>query len=469
MLEYLRNAADKPVAKVLMGILIFSFVGWGVAEWVFGLTSSDTTLVRVGGEKISVQQYNATRSNELSALPREEQRELYSNPIKMADFQNDVIKHITSIHRINKHARDLGYVVSDHRVVGDIRAIPQFQENGKFSTAAFDKVLMASGLTEADIIGDLRAKALIEMVKVPTTTQIETPKFAVTATYNTRNAKREVNMATVKFSDFKVGTPTDDQLRDFYKVTPHRIPESRDISYIIVSATMDKPDEYEKALKTAQAIEDDIIGGETLMAAAKKHGATFKQHNNVSMEKMPNDKNITESVTANIFDLAAGTESELIETKQGFIIVRVDNIIPEHDAEFTSIKKDLTNEWTHAEQEKQAYKHANELLIELNKNGTLPKAKNVTISRTDGAPLAVLVAAFKNPIGENSIVSGTDEFYVINIVNEKMPTPNDNKIKEKQPEIANMSMRHLDADYGAYLERKYPAKINEKTYNRFVK
>ena len=77
MLEYLRNAADKPLAKVLMGILIFSFVGWGVAEWVFGLTSSDTTLVRVGGEKISIQQYNSMRSNELSAMSREEQRELY--------------------------------------------------------------------------------------------------------------------------------------------------------------------------------------------------------------------------------------------------------------------------------------------------------------------------------------------------------------------------------------------------------
>ena len=469
MLEYLRNAADKPVAKVLMGILIFSFVGWGVAEWIFGLTSSDTTLLRVGGEKISIQQYNNMRSNELSAMSREDQRELYSNPIKMSDFQNGVIDHIASLRRIDKRAQDLGYVVSEHRIANDIRAIPQFQENGKFSTAAFDVVLQNSGLTESDVAADLRMKALSAMVKVPITTQIETPRFATTATYNARNAKREVNIATVKFSDFKVEKPTEENLRDFYAKNPHHVPEARDISYVIVPAAMDKPDEYEAALKTAQKMEDDIIGGETLSAAAKKHGATFTQHSNVSAEKLPDDKNLTESVVANIFELAAETESELIETKQGFIIVRVDKIIPEHTAEFDSVKKELTTEWTHAEQEKLAYVHANELLVDLNKDGKLQKAKKLTVSRTDGAPMPVLVAAFKKPVGDNSIVSAPDAFYVMNIVAEQTPTIDEKKIGEIKTEIANASMRNLDADYNAYLERQYPAKINEKTYNRFVK
>ena len=469
MLEYLRNAADKPLAKVLMGILIFSFVGWGVAEWVFGLTSSDTTLARVGGEKISIQQYNNMRSNELAAMSRDAQRELYSNPAKMSDFQNGVIKKIASIQRINKHADDLGYVVSDHRIANDIRAIPQFQENGKFSTAAFDVVLQNSGLTESDVANDLRIKALHEMVNVPVVTQIETPRFATVAAYNARNTKREINMATVKFSTFKTPKPTDDELRNFYAAHPHHVAEARDISYVIVPAAMDKPDEYEIALKTAQALEDDIIGGETLSAAAKTHNAKFMQHSGVSAEKLPDDKNLGESVVANIFELAPETESELIETKAGFVIVRVDKIIPEHTAEFDSVKKEIVAEWTKSEQEKMAYVRANELLTDLNETGKLQTAKKLTVSRTDGAPMPVLVAAFKNPIGDNSIVSAPDEFYVVNIAAEKLPEIKDKKLSELKPEIANMAMRHLDADYNAYLERKYPTKINEKIYNRFVK
>ena len=468
MLELLRNAADKPLAKVLMGILIFSFVGWGVAEWVFGLTSSDTTLLRVGGEKVSVQQYMSMRSNELAMMPRDDQRELYANPVKMADFQNGVIRRIASSHRVQKYARDLGYVVSDHRIANDIRAIPQFQENGKFSTAAFDVVLQNSGLTESDVAADLRAKALGAMVAIPTTTTMETPRFALVAAYNTRNVKREINMATVKHSGFKVEKPTDEKLREFYAQNPHRIPETRDVSYVIVPAAMDKPDEYENGLKAAQAMEDDIIGGETLAAAAKKHGAKFVQYSGISVEKLPDDKNIAESV-ARIFDMAAETESELVETKQGFVIVRVDNVVPEHDADFDSVKKELAAEWTRAEQEKLAYVFANELLVDLNNDGDLRGAKKLTVSRTDGAPMPVLVAAFKNPIGHNSIVSGDDAFYVLNIVGEKLPKIDDKKLDDMKPEIANMLMRHLNADYDSYLERRYPAKLNEKTYNRFVK
>ena len=164
MLEYLRNAADKPVAKILMGILIFSFVGWGVAEWVFGLTSSDTTLMRVGGEKVSIQQYTNVKSNELSGMSREEQRKIYTDPTAMSAFQDGVIKHIASIKRNELHARDLGYVVSDHLVANEIREFPQFQEKGKFSPAAFDVVLRNSGLTESDVANDIRARTLNKLL-----------------------------------------------------------------------------------------------------------------------------------------------------------------------------------------------------------------------------------------------------------------------------------------------------------------
>ena len=468
MLEYLRNAADKPVAKVLMGILIFSFVGWGVAEWVFGLTSSDTTLMRIDGEKISVNQYNSMRSSELSALSREEQRTIYTDPTAMAEFQGRVVARISNIKRLEHHARDLGYAVSDRFVANKIRAVPQFQENGKFSPAAFDVVLRNSGLTESDVADDFRMKQLNEMVMAPVNAKIKTPRFAAKAIYNARNTSRTIDMATVKLADFKVEKPTDDALREFYAQNPHRVAESRDVSYVILKTEMDKPDEYEKNLKVAQQLEDDIIGGETLSAAAKAHGAKFVNHKKLSREKLPDDSVLKDAMIGRVFDMDAETESELIETKDGFVIVRVDEITPEHDAEFDSVKKDLANEWTRAEQRKQAYLRANELLVDLNKNGKLTGAKTTTVSRTDGAPAAVLVAAFKNSIGENTIVDSQDAFYVIHVADEKLPKSDDKKLDTVMADAEKMSSHHIESDYNSYLGRKYPVKINEKTYNRFV-
>ena len=468
MLEYLRNAADKPVAKVLMWILIFSFVCWGVAEWVFGLTSSDTTLMRIDGEKISVNQYNSMRSSELSALSREEQRNIYTDPAAMAQFQNGVVRRISSIKRLEHHARDLGYAVSDRFVANKIRAVPQFQENGKFSPIAFDVVLRNSGLSESDVANDFRMRQLNEMVMGPVNAKIKTPRFVAKAMYNARNTLRAVDMETVKLSDFRVEKPTDEKLREFYAQNPHRVPESRDVSYVILKTEMDKPDEYEKILKVAQKMEDDIIGGETLGAAAKAHGAKYVNHKGVSRDNLPDDSVLRDAMIGRVFDMDADAESELIETKDGFVIVRVDEILPEHDAEFDSVKKDLIAEWTRAEQRKQAYLHANELLVDLNKNGKLADAKQLNLSRTDGAPAPVLVAAFKNPVGENTIVDSADAFYVIHIAGEKLPAVDDKKLDAVMADAEKMSAHHVGADYDAYLERKYPVKINEKTYSRFV-
>ena len=469
MLEYLRNAADKPVAKILMGVLIFSFVGWGVAEWVFGLTSSDTTLMRVGGDKVSVQQYSSLKSNELSKMSKEEQRTIYTDPVEMAKFQTQVVDKLASMFRINHAARDLGYIVSDHRIAEQIRDIPQFQENGKFSTAAFDVVLRNSGLTESDVANDLRAKEMENMVMAPVKAKIGTPKFATVATYNARNAKRGIDMRAVKFSEFKIAKPSDENLREFYAQNPHRVPEARDVSYVMLATEMDKPDEYERGLKTAQQLEDDIIAGDEMKAVAKKHGAKFVQHNGVSTEKLPQDKILTDALIARVFNMDEGVESELIETKDGFVIVRIDKIIPEHNAEFESVKKELATEWSRAEARKQAYVRANELLVDLNKNGKLADAKHTKVSRTDGAPTAVLVAAFQGEIGGNSIVPDNDAFYVIHIADEKLPVADDKKLDALKPEVEKMFGQYIQADYDAYLGREYPVKINEKTYNRFVK
>ncbi|MBO7509147.1 MAG: SurA N-terminal domain-containing protein [Alphaproteobacteria bacterium] len=469
MLEYLRNAADKPVAKFLMGILIFSFVGWGVAEWVFGLTSSDTTLLQIDGEKISVNQYTAMRSNELSGMPRAEQKRLYTDPVAMADFQNGVVKRIASVKRLEHHARDLGYVVSDRFVANQIRSVPQFQANGKFSTATFDVVLRNSGLSESDVANDFRMRRLNEMVQTPVVTRANVPQFVADATYNSRNASRNLDMATVKLSEFRVGTPTEEELRAFYAQNPHRVAESRAVSYVMLPVQMDKPDEYEKNLKIAQAIEDDVIGGESFEAVAKKHNAKYVHYDNVAREKLPDDKLFDDALVSKIFNMDSGIESELIESKDGFVIVRVDSVVPEHDAEFDSVKKDLTAEWTNAERRKQAYVRANELLVGLNNGGKLPGAKSVTVSRTDGAPMPVLVAAFKNAVGENSIVESPDAFYVVHVAGEKLPAADAKKLAAIKQEVENMSARHIESDYNSYLERKYPVKINEKTYNRFVK
>ncbi len=466
MLEYLRNAAEKPLAKFLIALLAFSFVGWGVAEWIFGNVAGDNTLIRVGNGEITYQQFSMERNREMAAMSREEQRAVYTDPIVADQLATRVLTNLTTQRMAENRADDLGFVVSDARIAREIRAFPEFQENGQFSAYLFDYVLNNSGYTESQFAAILRSQVLRSMVLGAVSAPVNVPAFATRAMYNARYATRDIEYATVKYNDFKVENPSDDDLRAFYAQNPRTVSEFRTVSYVLVPADMSKPDEYDAAYETAIKVEDDIIAGETFADVAKKHKAKYVSLKPFSADKRPVDEVLTDRVIANLFDMDEGMESEMIETKKGFVIARVDKIAPAHTQEFESVKKDLVADWKRDEQKKKAYVRANEMLVDLNQGGKLTGKKSVNVSRTSGAPVDVLNAAFNSPVETNSIVPGADAFYVLRVVGEKMPAVDTKKMEALSKELKTASERVLMDDYNSFLIREYPVRINEKVYKR---
>ena len=466
MLEYLRNAAEKPVAKILIGILAFSFVGWGVAEWVFGGAIGDNALVRVGSEKITLSQYNQARAQEMAKLSKEQQRAIYTDAVRGVEFSNQIMARLTTETMAENRADDLGFVVTDRRVAREIREFPEFQVGGKFSSALFDSILANSGYSEADFAHYLRGQVLRSMVLGGLNVTVPVPDFAVNAAYNARYGMRDIEFATVKYSDFKAGEPTDEQLREFYAANPHIVEETRTVSYVLIPAEMDKPDSYDTALTRAQSVEDEIIGGESLSVAATKHGAKYVSLGAFARDNRPVDTVLTDSMVAKIFDMDEGMESELIETKKGFVIARVDKVTPRHNAEFDSVKGRLVSDWKKSQQRKQAYLRANEILTASKNADSMAGATRAQVSRTSGAPLKVLVAAFGTNVGDNGIIEDDNAFYVMRVRGEIAPKADNAKKAALRSEMEKMSMRTVADDYNSFLMREYPVKVNKKVYDK---
>lgn len=468
MLEYLRNAADKPLAKVLMFVLIFSFVGWGAAEWIFGNVSNDTTLIHVGNADVSVQQFNNERSRELSAMSKDDQRATYTDPAKSAALTQDVMMNLTRNQLLTNRADDLGFVVSEKRIADEIRTNPQFQVNGQFVPWMFDMVLQNSGLSEQDISDALRGGVLRQMVIGSMSASIAVPQFAVDAMYNARYAKRDIKYVPIKFAEFKVGEPNDEQLQEYYVQNPRVIPESRSVSYVFVAADMNKPDVYDAGFKTAQKIEDMIISGDSMQDAADKYKAKFIKLSNVKRDAKLSDDVLSDDLVAKLFSMDMGMESELLELKNGFAILRVDEIHAAHNAEFKDVKKDLVAGWKKAEQRKQSYVRANELLVDLNSGKSLKNAKSASVTRTDGASLELLNAAFAGKDGENKIVEDKDAFYVLHIDKTIMPKKDAKKTEALRSELNKTSVNFVADDYFQFLKRHYPVRVNDKVFRKFV-
>ena len=365
-------------------------------------------------------------------------------------------------------AKDMGYAVSDKRIADEIRSYPQFQNQGKFEPWLFDMVLQNSGMTERDFANILRGDILRQMALGAFSTSVDVPQFAVDAFYNARYAKRDIKYSTIKFADFKVGDPTDEQLKTYYAQHPKIIPEKRAVSYVFLAADMNKPDEYDEGFKKAQQVEDMIISGASMKEAADKFKIKFVTVPAFARNEKISDKILSDGLIDKVFAMNSGMESELMELKDGFVILRVDDIKAEHNADFESVRKDLVAGWKKSEQRKNAYVRANEDLVALNKGGALKDAKSATVSRTEGAPIVVLNSAFAERSGANVISEDADAFYVVHIDKNIAPKSDDKKKEAIRTELKNLSAHYVSDDYGQFLKRKYPVKINQRVYDRFI-
>ncbi len=469
MLEYLRNASNKPLAKILMGVLMFSFVGWGVADWVLGGGRSDDALVMVGGNKVSPQSFEREKSREVASLSKEQQKQIYTVPAAAAALNRQVLQTLTLRAMLDARAQDIGLGVSEREIASIIKQTPDFQQDGKFSTVAFDYALQNAGLTETLYADSVRGAVLRGMLMMGINMSAPVPDFAVKANFNARYATRKIKLARVKFDDFKVAAqPTQEQLNLLNAQNPKMIAEHRAVSYVLVNADMGVPDSFDKGYATAQKIEDLIIGGESLDAAAKKYDAKFVSLPSIHQASKLSDSVLTDEMTAKVFGMEQGIESEIIETKKGFVIVRVEKIIASHAAEMDGARKaELANLWKKEEQKKQAYLKANEKLVDLN-SGKGFDGQELTVSRTSGANIAVLSAAFSSPVGTKTIVPGEDAYYVLWTEKELPAVKDDKKIAELRKEISVSYNRNLADDYMGFLSGQYPVKPNEKLLKRMA-
>src|SRR5918995_885243 len=67
MLDSLRNLARTWVVKVLMGLLVISFAGWGVSNTILGAIGGNAA-IRAGHSEVSPVDYRLAYDRQLAAL-----------------------------------------------------------------------------------------------------------------------------------------------------------------------------------------------------------------------------------------------------------------------------------------------------------------------------------------------------------------------------------------------------------------
>jgi parvulin-like peptidyl-prolyl isomerase len=236
MLQHIRKYADNILFKLLLGLIIISFIIAGISG-VLSSSNKDYVAVVDGNQYISVTDFIDAKKRQLQQL-----RSIYSNitseQIKGLDLDNTVLSQLVTAKLLEIETANLGILIDDSIVLNVIKSNQNFQDNsGNFDKELFKSILSRSKIPEADYVAqiknDLANKALLNTLAV----QINPSAKLVNAVNSYNNQMLNLQLIAVSSKNITNSPPKEEEIVGFYQknVTQYTIPEYRDIEYLTFS------------------------------------------------------------------------------------------------------------------------------------------------------------------------------------------------------------------------------------------
>jgi peptidyl-prolyl cis-trans isomerase D len=275
MLSSIRNAAQGVVGKaimtVVMGLIIVSFVIWGVGDMLRGFTAS--TVASVGGAKISGQEYRAAYQRTLQQYQRRMRAPLTNEQARAIGLDRQVLQQLLSEAAVDAESRKLGLGISDAALRRLITSNPGFQDkSGAFDPARFAGILRDNDMNERIFVTDLRNQTLRQFIVAALTTGIAAPKAEIQAEGDFEGQTRSVDYFVLPASAAgEIATPSEEALKAFFndRKASYRAPEYRAMEVVSLEPeTIANPGEVNDA--DAKAAYEKLAGKERRFGAPEK-------------------------------------------------------------------------------------------------------------------------------------------------------------------------------------------------------
>lgn len=378
MMDNLRAASNHVVLKIILGLIILSFVLTGVGNYLIGGNSDYA--VKVNGHEISrgelEQAFNNERNRQQQMLG-DQFSQLASNDGYMQQMRQQALSQLIDQALLDQYIKDLHIGISDDQVKQAIFNQQAFQTNGKFDNAKYNGLIASMGFSADQYAEALRKQlATQQLINAIANTDFmlkgETSKLVdlVSQQREIRQAVIDVNALAAK------QTASDDEINQYYQQhqSSFMAPEQFRVSYIKMDAASLQENASEADIQSwydqhkadysqpqrnrysiiqtkteadANAVLDALKKGEDFATLAKS-----KSIDPISARKGGDmgwlEPNTTPDELKNANLTQKGQLSGVIKSSVGFLVVRLDDIQPEqvkplaevHDAVADKVKQE---------------------------------------------------------------------------------------------------------------------------------
>lgn len=240
MMDNLRAAANHVVLKIILGLIIVSFILTGVGNYLIG--GNNNYAAKVNGQEINRAQFENAVAGERNRMQQQlgdQFSALAANENYMKNMRQQVLQRMIDETLLDQYAKKLGLGISDEQVKQAIFKQPAFQSDGKFDNTRYNAIVNQMGMTADQYAQALRnqltTQQLINAV-VGTDFMLngETDELAALVSQQrlVREATIDVNALAAKQQ------VSDAEINNYYQQNKDRFvaPEQFRVSYIKLDA-----------------------------------------------------------------------------------------------------------------------------------------------------------------------------------------------------------------------------------------
>lgn len=361
----MRDYATSWMIKVILGAIVVVFVFWGVGSF---RNRKASVIASVNGDAISLEEYRQTYNTLLNQTRERFGNNLTEEILKMLELDRQALDQLVNQRLLLQEAEKLQFKVTDQEVVDSIRSWGAFQNNGRFDSQLYRRVLAFNRLTPEQFEEIEKGRMLIEKLRSYIFNSLQVSENELQAYYQWQNASVNVDYILFDPKSYEDLEPTEDDLKTYFeghqeryktepmikahyiRFGPDNYTESIEISaeeveayYIDNKAKFETPktvearhilimvdaDAAEEAVNTAkeriQAVLEKYKNGEDFAELAKQYseGPTKTKGGDLGAFKK---EDMVAPFSEKAFSLKPGEVSEPVRTRFGWHLIKVEKV-----------------------------------------------------------------------------------------------------------------------------------------------
>ncbi len=239
MLQAMRNGMNSWITKSIFSLLLLLALG--------GLVLSDTggffrggvnkgSVAKIGGQEVSFVEFDKIYRTAIDEFPY---KTLLNVPEYRYALAKETLQKEIETRIVGLTANDLGLVIDDKIAAKNLREYlkPLTEEGNMLDKTALQYILQKRRISEDMLVNNIKNQTAIRLLMSSITAPVHPSKQMIFDIYQIENEMRSAHFTKIKYSNFKVGEPSDDDVRKFYltNATKWMTDEYRKISILKIT------------------------------------------------------------------------------------------------------------------------------------------------------------------------------------------------------------------------------------------